>query len=60
MKGKNIKKNKISYWNSIFSISTVLFLTGFLGLFIIIAKNTSDILKESVSIHVELADATPQ
>jgi cell division transport system permease protein len=60
MKGKNIKKNKISYWNSIFSISTVLFLTGFLGLFIIIAKNTSDVLKESVSIHVELADATPQ
>jgi cell division transport system permease protein len=60
MKGKNIKKNKISYWNSIFSISTVLFLTGFLGLFIIIAKNTSDILKESVSIHVELADASPQ
>jgi cell division transport system permease protein len=60
MKGKSIKKNKISYWNSIFSISTVLFLTGFLGLFIIIAKNTSDILKESVSIHVELADATPQ
>jgi cell division transport system permease protein len=60
MKGKSIKKNKISYWNSIFSISTVLFLTGFLGLFIIIAKNTSDILKESVSIHVELTDATPQ
>jgi cell division transport system permease protein len=60
MKGKNIKKNKISYWNSIFSISTVLFLTGFLGLFIIIAKNTSDVLKESVSVHVELADATPQ
>lgn len=60
MKGKNIKKNKISYWNSIFSISTVLFLTGFLGLFIIIAKNTSDVLKESVSIHVELADASPQ
>jgi cell division transport system permease protein len=60
MKGKNIKKNKISYWNSIFSISTVLFLTGFLGLFIIIAKNTSDVLKESVSIHVELADASPR
>ncbi len=60
MKGKSIKKNKISYWNSIFSISTVLFLTGFLGLFIIIAKNTSDVLKESVSVHVELADATPQ
>jgi cell division transport system permease protein len=29
-------------------------------LFIIIAKNTSDVLKESVSVHVELADATPQ
>lgn len=52
------KKNKISYWNSIFSITTVLFLTGFLGIFIWIAKNTSDVLKESVTIQVELVDTT--
>ena len=52
------KKNKISYWNSIFSMSTVLFLTGFLGMFIWIAKNTSDVLKESVTIQVELVDTT--
>lgn len=51
-------RNKISYWNSIFSITTVLFLTGFLGIFIWIAKNTSDVLKESVFIQVELADTT--
>lgn len=51
-------RNKISYWNSIFSITTVLFLTGFLGIFIWIAKNTSDVLKESVYIQVELADTT--
>jgi cell division transport system permease protein len=49
-------RNKISYWNSIFSITTVLFLTGFLGIFIWIAKNTSDVLKESVFIQVELVD----
>lgn len=49
-------RNKISYWNSIFSITTVLFLTGFLGIFIWIAKNTSDVLKESVYIQVELVD----
>lgn len=52
------KKNKISYWNSIFSITTVLFLTGFLGIFIWVAKNTSDVLKESVTIQVELVDTT--
>lgn len=52
------KKNKISYWNSIFSITTVLFLTGFLGIFIWIAKNTSDVLKESVTIQVELVDTS--
>jgi cell division transport system permease protein len=52
------KKNKISYWNSIFSITTVLFLTGFLGIFIWIAKNTSDVLKESVVIQVELVDTS--
>lgn len=52
------KKNKISYWNSIFSITTVLFLTGFLSIFIWIAKNTSDVLKESVTIQVELIDTT--
>ena len=57
-KGKSTNKNKISYWNSIFSISTVLFLTGFLGMFIMIAKNTSDVLKESVTIQVELVDTT--
>jgi cell division transport system permease protein len=57
LRERNVKKNKISYWNSIFSITTVLFLTGFLGLFVIIAKNTSDILKESITIHVELSDA---
>ena len=51
-------RNKISYWNSIFSITTVLFLTGFLGIFIWIAKNTSDVLKESVFIQVELVDTT--
>lgn len=51
-------RNKISYWNSIFSITTVLFLTGFLGIFIWIAKNTSDVLKESVYIQVELIDTT--
>jgi len=51
-----VKKNKISYWNSIFSITTVLFLTGFLGIFIWVAKNTSDVLKESVTIQVELVD----
>lgn len=50
------KKNKISYTNSIFSMSTVLFLTGFLGIFIYIAKNTSDALKESVTIQVEMRD----
>jgi cell division transport system permease protein len=58
VKGKGTKKNKISYWNSIFSISTVLFLTGFLGMFIWIVKNTSDVLKESVTIQIELADTT--
>lgn len=57
-KGKSNQKNKISYWNSIFSISIVLFLTGFLGMFILIAKNTSDVLKESVTIQVELVDTT--
>ena len=51
-------RNKISYWNSLFSITTVLFLTGFLGIFIWIAKNTSDVLKESVFIQVELVDTT--
>jgi len=51
-------RNKISYWNSIFSITTVLFLTGFLGIFIWIAKNTSDALKESVYIQLELVDTT--
>ncbi|MBL7788264.1 MAG: hypothetical protein JNL75_00355 [Chitinophagales bacterium] len=50
-------RNKISYWNSIFSITTVLFLTGFLSIFIWIAKNTSDALKESVYIQVELIDS---
>lgn len=59
-KGKSNTKNKISYWNSIFSISTVLFLTGFLGMFILIAKNTSDVLKESVTIQVELVDTTAE
>lgn len=60
MADKNIrpKKNNISYWSSIFSMSTVLFLTGFLGVFIWVAKNTSDALKESVSIHLDLADTT--
>jgi cell division transport system permease protein len=52
------KKNKISYSNSIFSMSTVLFLTGFLSMFIWVAKNTSDALKESVNIHVELVDSS--
>lgn len=52
------KKNKISYWNSIFSVTTVLFLTGFLGIFIYLAKKTSDVLKESVTIQVELVDTT--
>lgn len=52
------KKNKISYWNSIFSMTTVLFLTGFIGIFIWIAKNTSDALKESVVIQVELVDTS--
>jgi cell division transport system permease protein len=51
-------RNKISYWNSVFSITTVLFLTGFLGIFIWIAKNTSDALKESVFIQVEMVDTT--
>jgi cell division transport system permease protein len=51
-------RNKISYWNSVFSITTVLFLTGFLGIFIWIAKNTSDALKESVYIQVEMVDTT--
>ncbi|MCU0329050.1 MAG: permease-like cell division protein FtsX [Chitinophagales bacterium] len=54
------KKNKISYWNSIFSISTVLFFTGFLSLFIWIFKQKSDILKESVHIQVELIDTNYQ
>lgn len=52
------KKNKISYWNSIFSMTTVLFITGFLAIFIWIAKNTTDILKESVVIQVELVDTS--
>lgn len=52
------KKNKISYWNCVFSMTTVLFIIGFLGIFILIAKNTSDLLKESVVIQVELVDTT--
>lgn len=56
--GQRVKKNKISYWNSIFSMSTVLFLTGFLSVFIWMAKKTSDSLIDNVVIQIELIDTT--